>query len=60
MLDGVTLAEGVGYSYNATTGEFSTLDGTVTVPAATYTQDPTTGVITTTPGVTTLTIMGTV
>ena len=60
MLDGVALLEGVGYSYNATTGEFSTLDGTVTVPAATYTQDPTTGVITTTPGVTTLTIMGTV
>ena len=59
-LDGTALAEGTGYTYNETTGEFATTDGTVSVPAATYTQDPTTGAITTTPGVTVLTVTGTV
>ena len=59
-LDGVTLAEGTGYTYNETTGEFATTDGTVTVPAATYTQDAATGAITTTPGVAVITITGTV
>jgi uncharacterized repeat protein (TIGR01451 family) len=59
-LDGTALAEGTGYTYNATTGAFSTVDGIITVPAATYTQDPTTGAVTTTPGVTVLTITGTV
>ena len=59
-LDGTTLVEGTGYTYNATTGEFATTNGTVTVPAATYTQDTVTGVITTTPGVAVLTVTGTV
>ena len=59
-LDGTTLVEGTGYTYNATTGEFATTNGTVTVPAATYTQDTATGVITTTPGVAILTVTGTV
>ena len=59
-LDGTTLTEGTGYTYNETTGEFATTDGTVSVPAATYTQDPTTGAITTTPGVAVLTVTGTV
>ena len=59
-LDGTALAEGTGYTYNATTGAFSTVDGIITVPAATYTQDPTTGAVTTTPGVTVLTVTGTV
>lgn len=59
-LNGAPLAEGTGYTYNATTGEFATVDGVITVPAATYTQDPQTGVITTVPGVTVLTVTGTV
>lgn len=59
-LNGTPLAEGTGYTYNETTGEFATTDGTVTVPAATYTTNPTTGAITTTPGVAILTVTGTV
>ena len=59
-LNGTALAEGTGYTYNETTGEFATTDGTVTVPAATYLADPTTGAITTTPGVAILTVTGTV
>ena len=59
-LNGTTLVENTGYTYNATTGEFATTNGTVTVPAATYTQDTTTGAITTTPGVAVLTVTGTV
>lgn len=58
-LDGVALAEGTGYTYNDTTGEFATLPGAVPVPAATYVRDPETGIITTTPGVAVLTINGT-
>lgn len=59
-LNGTALAEGTGYTYNATTGAFSTVPGVITVPAATYVQDPTTGVITTTPGVSVLTVTGTI
>ena len=59
-LNGTPLAETTGYTYNSTTGEFSTVDGVITVPASTYTTDPTTGAISTTPGVTVLTITGTV
>lgn len=59
-LDGVTLNEGTGYTYDETTGAFSTVPGVITVPAATYTQDPTTGVIATTPGVAVLTVSGTI
>ena len=59
-LDGATLAEGTGYTYNEGTGEFATIAGVITVPAATYVQNPTTGVITTTPGVAVLTVKGTV
>ena len=58
-LDGTPLAEGVGYTYDETTGEFATTAGTVTVPAATYTQDPT-GIYSLTPGVAVLTVSGTV
>ncbi len=57
-LNGTPLAEGTGYTYDATTGLFSTLPGQITVPAATFVQDPTTGVVTTTPGVTVLTVSG--
>jgi len=59
-LNGAVLAEGTGYTYNETTGEFATVPGTITVPAATYVQNTTTGVITTTPGVAVLTVTGTV
>lgn len=59
-LDGAPLAEGTGYTYDGTTGAFSTVDGVITVPAATYTQDPATGVVTTTPGVAVVTVTGTV
>lgn len=59
-LNGVTLAEGTGYTYDDTTGAFATLPGIVTVDAATYTQDPTSGLITVNPGVSVLTVSGTV
>lgn len=59
-LDGVVLAEGVGYTYDEVTGEFATLPGVITVPAATYTQDPVSGVYSTSPGVAILTVTGTV
>ena len=59
-LDGVALAEGTGYTYNETTGQFNTVAGQITVPAATYTQDPTTGVWSVTPGVAVLVVSGTV
>lgn len=48
------------YTYDETTGEFSTTPSVITVPAATFEQDPETGRWTTTPGVTTLTVTGTV
>ena len=57
-LNGTSLAQGTGYTYNSASGEFSVVDGVITVPAATYTQDSITGTITTTPGVTVLTVTG--
>ena len=60
LLNGVALAEGTGYTYAITEGDFATVPGVITVPAATYTQDPTTGVWSVTPGVTTLTVTGTI
>ena len=59
-LDGVTLTAGVDYTYDATTGIFTTTEGRITVPAATVTQDPATGAYTTLPGTATLVISGTV
>lgn len=47
------------YTYDETTGEFSTAPGVLTVPAATYGRDPD-GNITVTPGVTVMTVTGTV
>ena len=57
--NGTTWTAGVNYTYNAATGEFSTIAGQITVPAATYTQNPD-GTWTITPGVSTLTVTGTV
>lgn len=48
------------YTYNETTGVFSTVAGEITVPAATYTQNPVTGEYVITPGVTVVTVTGTV
>jgi hypothetical protein len=59
-LNGQTLTETTDYTYDTTTGQFTTTPGVITVPAATYTQDTTTGVWTTTPGTSILTITGTV
>ncbi len=53
-------AETTNYTYDDTTGLFSTVAGQIVVPAATYTQDPVTGVYTITPGSSTLTVTGTV
>lgn len=48
------------YTYDETTGVFTTNAGAITVPAATYTQNPVTGEYVITPGVTTVTVTGTV
>lgn len=47
------------YTYNQSTGLFTTIAGQITVPAATYTQDPANGVWSLVPGVSTLKITGT-
>ena len=47
------------YTYNSSTGAFSTVAGQITVPAATYTQDAS-GKWTLTPGSGTLVVTGTV
>ena len=58
-IDGVTVPP-ANYTYNETTGEFSTLPGVITVPAASYEQNTETGNITITPGVTVITVTGTI
>ena len=50
----------VNYTYDPTTGQFTSNAGQITVPAATYTQDPATGAVVIQPGVSTLTITGTI
>ena len=57
--NGTVWTEGVNYSYDATTGVFSTVVGQITVPAATYTQNPD-GTWTIVPGVATVVVSGTV
>ncbi|MBE5795396.1 MAG: DUF11 domain-containing protein [Clostridiales bacterium] len=59
-LNGVPLAEGTGYTYNAATGAFATVPGVITVPAATVMQDPATGAWMVTPGQAVLTVTGTI
>lgn len=41
--NGTVWTQGVNYTYDETTGVFTTVAGSVTVPAATFTQDETTG-----------------
>lgn len=50
--------EGTNYTYDAQTGEFTTLPGQITVPAATFTRDAGTGAVTVTPGATVIKITG--
>ena len=56
--NGSVWTEGVNYTYDETTGLFTTLPG-IAVPAATYTRNPD-GTFTVTPGVATVTVTGTV
>lgn len=58
--NGTALTAGTDYTYDETTGAFTTLPGVITVPAAAYVQDPVTGEWTVTPGSSTLTIVGTI
>ncbi len=58
--NGVPWTEGVEYTYDEATGQFTTLPGAISVPAATYVQDPVTGEYTITPGMSTLVITGTI
>lgn len=59
-LDGAPLVQGTDYTYNETTGEFSTVAGKLAVPAAAFVQDPTTGAWSVTPGEAVMVISGTV
>ena len=58
-LNGAALTLGEDYTYNAVTGEFSTVTGVITVPAATYSQDPSEKTVTV-PGRAVLTVTGTI
>lgn len=58
--NGTALTAGTQYTYDETTGVFSTTAGEITVPAATYERDPATNAWVVTPGVSTLTITGTI
>lgn len=59
-LNGENLTEGTQYTYDVTTGDFTTIGGAVPVPAATFTRDPVSGAVSTTPGVAILKIIGTI
>lgn len=58
--NGTPWAATTDYTYNTTTGQFTSIAGNITVPAATYTQDPTTGTWSVNPGTSTLVITGTI
>lgn len=58
--NGITWESPTNYTYDESTGLFTTVDGQITVPAATFTQNPTTGEWEITPGVSTLIVTGTV
>ena len=58
--NGAAWTEGVQYTYNETTGLFTTLPGAITVDAAAVTQDIATGAYTVTPGLATLVVTGTI
>ena len=56
--NGNAWVEGVNYTYNASTGEFRTVDGQITVDAASYVQDPTTGEWSVVPSSAVITVSG--
>lgn len=58
--NGTAWTLGTEYTYDTTTGQFTTVAGNITVDAATYTQNPTTGEYTLTPGIATLVVTGTI
>lgn len=58
--NGTAWAAPTNYTYDETTGMFTTVLGEVTVPAATYTQNSETGEWSTNPGVSTLIVTGTI
>jgi len=58
--NGTTWTEGTNYSYDESTGVFTTLAGQITAPAATFTTDAATGVVTINPGVSIIEVTGTV
>jgi len=58
--NGTAWSEPENYTYNETTGLFTTVPGQITVPAASYTQDPATGVWSVTPGTAVLVVSGTI
>ncbi len=58
--NGTAWTEGTQYTYDQTTGLFTTTAGEVTVPAATFTQNTETGAWSITPGTSTLVITGNV
>ena len=58
--NGTAWSQGTEYSYDDTTGLFTTVPGQLTVPAAVYTQNPVTGEYVSTPGIATLVVTGTI
>lgn len=60
VFNGTVWTEGTEYTYDVTTGLFTTVQSQITVPAATYTRDPATGEVIITPGVSTLSVSGTI
>lgn len=58
--NGTAWTEAVNYTYDETTGSFTSNTGQITLPAATYEQDAATGAWVVSPGVSTLVISGTV
>ncbi len=59
-LDGTPLTLNTDYTYDAISGQFSTVAGRITVPAATYTQNAVNGNWIVNPGVSVLTVTGTI
>ena len=60
LYNGTTLEEGTGYTYDESTGLFTTVPSIITVPAASFTRDPATGEWTSAPGVAVVTVTGTI
>ena len=56
--NGAPWAEGTNYTYDETTGQFTTPEGQITVPAAEFVQDPDTGAWSVQAGTSTIVITG--